>query len=153
MESKSGAAKHSERNVELNLRKRSDNNAFFENKRKVAEVKHNYLDSWLPILCNNPLRNLSPKPQYTKLVYIDGFAGPGKYKNKELGSPLVAYKLALEHHRIKKDGPEMIMIFIEKLAATCQDLLYNLQKYKYKNRHARNGKLISPYEFVGGSKF
>src|SRR5690348_16505804 len=43
-----------------------------------------YLDAWLPIL-GNTRRNQD-------LLYIDGFAGPGKYMNHSDGSPTVALR-------------------------------------------------------------
>jgi three-Cys-motif partner protein len=46
-----------------------------------------YLDRWFPILGK----------YYSRINYIDGFAGPGEYKEGEKGSPVLAIESALEH--------------------------------------------------------
>ena len=46
-----------------------------------------YLDAWVPILSHGG---------FQKAVYIDGFAGPGRYEGGEEGSPLVAMRAVLE---------------------------------------------------------
>jgi three-Cys-motif partner protein len=46
-----------------------------------------YLRAWFPILSRG--RN------FDRIIYIDGFAGPGRYKGGEDGSPIVALKAAL----------------------------------------------------------
>lgn len=46
-----------------------------------------YLNAWFPIL--------SRGPNFDRIIYIDGFAGPGRYKGGEDGSPIVALKAAL----------------------------------------------------------
>lgn len=42
-------------------------------------VLRNYLDAWLPILGSGSER----------ILFVDGFAGPGEYEGGEEGSPLV----------------------------------------------------------------
>ncbi|MFN7938338.1 MAG: three-Cys-motif partner protein TcmP [Bryobacteraceae bacterium] len=51
------------------------------------QILRKYLDAWLPILGTYNLR----------VVYVDGFAGPGKYTGGEPGSPIVALQAALTH--------------------------------------------------------
>lgn len=46
-----------------------------------------YLRAWFPILSRG--RN------FDRIIYIDGFAGPGRYQHGEDGSPIVALKAAL----------------------------------------------------------
>lgn len=46
-----------------------------------------YLDAWFPILAN---------ARKGGLLYIDGFCGPGSYKDGEDGSPLIALKSAVQ---------------------------------------------------------
>lgn len=45
-----------------------------------------YLDAWFPILASSKKGGL---------LYIDGFCGPGTYRNGEDGSPLIALKSAI----------------------------------------------------------
>lgn len=46
-----------------------------------------YLGAWFPIMARNN----------RKLVFLDGFAGPGVYDTGEPGSPLVALRSLVEH--------------------------------------------------------
>lgn len=50
------------------------------------DILRRYLQAWMPILtCGG----------FPRILYIDGFAGPGKYENGEDGSPIIALKAAL----------------------------------------------------------
>jgi three-Cys-motif partner protein len=67
-------------------------------------VLRNYLDAWLPIL-----------GRYNgRILFIDGFAGPGKYQYGEEGSPLIALNAFCEHRAKDKISAEVVFIFIEK---------------------------------------
>jgi len=48
------------------------------------QILRKYLDAWLPILGRHNSR----------IVYIDGFAGPGEYSGGEPGSPIIALEAA-----------------------------------------------------------
>jgi len=48
-----------------------------------------YLDAWFPILASIKLAK--------RVVFIDGFAGPGEYSKGEEGSPAIAMRAAFEH--------------------------------------------------------
>jgi len=64
-------------------------------------ILRRYLQAWIPILSS----------AHDRVVYIDGFAGPGVYSRGEDGSPVIALKSALEHaSRIKG---EIAFLFIE----------------------------------------
>ena len=66
-------------------------------------LKH-YLDGWFPILGR----------WNSRLLFIDGFAGPGKYEDGEPGSPLVALDCIRRHKRGNGlRGVELVCIFIE----------------------------------------
>lgn len=71
-----------------------------------TEAKHiilrKYLDAWLPIIARGS----------KKILYIDGFAGPGEYIGKKEGSPIIAINAVLEH--TAKIDSEIIMLFLEK---------------------------------------
>lgn len=51
------------------------------------EILGAYLRAWFPILGHSP--------NFDRIIYIDGFAGPGRYKQDEDGSPIIALKAAL----------------------------------------------------------
>ncbi len=46
-----------------------------------------YLRAWFPIIAQGS--------SFDRIIYIDGFAGPGRYKKGEDGSPIIALKAAL----------------------------------------------------------
>ena len=66
------------------------------------QILRKYLDAWLPILGTYNKR----------VVYVDGFAGPGRYTGGEPGSPIVALEAALTHQA--KLPSELVFLFIEK---------------------------------------
>ncbi len=69
-------------------------------------VKHlileKYLQAWFPILAR---RN-------GRIVYYDGFAGPGVYSKDENGSPLIALNAAKGHKY--QPGTELVFVFVEE---------------------------------------
>lgn len=84
-----------------------------------TEAKHAilkcYLGAWFPILAKTPRR----------LLYVDGFAGPGEYEGGEDGSPIVALQVARDHllkHKFERSGMELVFIFIEKDEARFENL-------------------------------
>jgi three-Cys-motif partner protein len=67
-------------------------------KHKILDC---YLDAWFPILAKYNGR----------IVYLDGFSGPGRYAGGEPGSPIVALQSAIAHRdRLK----EVVFCFIEE---------------------------------------
>ena len=68
--------------------------------RKHAILRR-YFEAWLPILSTTNGR----------VVYIDGFAGPGVYSGGEDGSPVIVLKAARDHRY--KPTTELCCIFVE----------------------------------------
>lgn len=87
------------------------------------EILRRYLQAWMPILASANGR----------IIYFDGFAGPGEYLdkkgNKVYGSPIIAIKSFLEHP-LKDKIKEVRFIFVEK----------TLQVFEYLKN------LLAPYE-------
>lgn len=79
-----------------------------------TEAKHailrKYLDAWLPIITR----------WNGRVLYIDGFAGPGEYMGGKDGSPIIAIKSVLEHKAELK--AEIMMLFIEADIKRCEYL-------------------------------
>lgn len=79
-----------------------------------TEAKHailrKYLDAWLPIMTR----------WNGRVLYIDGFAGPGEYIGGKDGSPIIAIKSVLEHKANIRS--EITMIFIEADKDRCEYL-------------------------------
>jgi len=67
-------------------------------------VLRSYLDAWLPILGMNRRR----------ILFIDGFAGPGKYSEGEDGSPIIALNALCEHRSKARIIAEVAFLFIEE---------------------------------------
>lgn len=69
------------------------------------EILRRYLDAWFPIMSKWNRR----------LIFFDGFAGPGIYQNGEPGSPLIALQHLIEHSAFARfsTGTEYIFSFCE----------------------------------------
>ncbi|MFQ5904324.1 MAG: three-Cys-motif partner protein TcmP [Candidatus Binatia bacterium] len=81
-------------------------------------ILRRYLDAWLPIMARHNGRILS----------VDGFAGPGRYRGGEEGSPIIALKALLDHPHFQRSlrQREVVFRFIEReedRAAALQDEL------------------------------
>jgi three-Cys-motif partner protein len=65
-----------------------------------------YLSAWFPIMAK----------WNSRLVVVDGFAGPGVYTGGEPGSPIIALKTLLDHDYFPNmsGGTEFVFIFIDE---------------------------------------
>ena len=80
------------------------------------QILRKYLDAWLPIL-----------GAYNKrIVYVDGFAGPGRYTGGEPGSPIVALEAARTHQA--QLPSELIFLLIEKDTDRADHLMGEIAK-------------------------
>lgn len=66
------------------------------------EILRRYLSAWFPIL----------NTYHSRIVYIDGFSGPGRYKGGETGSPIIAVEVAANHRKAMTG--EVIFWFIDE---------------------------------------
>ena len=66
------------------------------------EILRRYLGAWFPILGKYNQR----------VVYIDGFSGPGRYKGGEPGSPIIALREALKHGK-RLNNVNLSFIFMD----------------------------------------
>jgi three-Cys-motif partner protein len=60
-----------------------------EHSRAKHAILRRYLGGWLPVMSK----------WNSRLVLVDGFAGPGRYVGGEDGSPLIMLKAFLDHTR------------------------------------------------------
>lgn len=95
------------------------------NKSPHTAAKHNilrkYVQAWSAILAQGSSDR--------RIIYIDGFAGPGEYIGGEDGSPILVLKSLKEHQlREKFRGTEFVNIFIEKNPKRCQNLEKVIEK-------------------------
>jgi three-Cys-motif partner protein len=63
-----------------------------------------YLDGWFPVISRHAGR----------ILFVDGFAGPGRYKGGEEGSPVIALKALRDHPYRSHMKAEFVFLFIEK---------------------------------------
>ena len=76
-------------------------------------VLRSYLDGWFPILSR----------WNGRLLFVDGFAGPGQYLGGERGSPLVALECIRRHRQEGRlNGIEVVCLFIESDGARAEHL-------------------------------
>lgn len=83
-------------------------------------VLRRYLDAWLPILGFGQQR----------ILFIDGFAGPGRYEGGEDGSPVIAVKAFVEHTARSRIQAEVKFLFIEGEEDRARFLEGVLEPYK-----------------------
>lgn len=74
-----------------------------EHTRAKHAILRSYLGAWFPILSR----------WQSRIVFIDGFAGPGEYEGGEIGSPLIALETAV-NHSANLSGTEIVFVFIEE---------------------------------------
>lgn len=66
------------------------------------EILRRYLGAWFPIMSKWNRR----------LIFFDGFAGPGIYAGDEIGSPLIALKVLIEHAHFSSFGANTVYLFL-----------------------------------------
>ena len=71
--------------------------------RAKHEILRRYLQAWTPILTRGG---------FPEIMYVDGFAGPGRYSKGEDGSPVIALRVALEQRA--HVAATIRFVFIEK---------------------------------------
>ena len=71
--------------------------------RGKHQVLRNYLNAWLPIMAT---RN-------GRILFIDGFSGPGQYEGGEDGSPLIAMKALCDHSAKGHFRAKIVFLFVD----------------------------------------
>ncbi|MEM2954320.1 MAG: three-Cys-motif partner protein TcmP [Candidatus Bathyarchaeia archaeon] len=99
-------------------------------------ILENYLKAWFPILFK----------WEDKIIYLDGFAGPGLYAGGEIGSPIIALKTALEH-KLSERFKEIIFFFIEKDKKRAE-ILSMILKQKFPNLPKNIKYIVESSEFA-----
>lgn len=112
-----------------------------------TEAKHailrSYLGAWFPILAT----------AHKRILYIDGFAGPGEYEGGEDGSPIIALEVARDHvlgSKLQRPGMDLVFIFIERDEARCNNLKQKLAKLQLPSNFKIRTKCDSFEHAFGG---
>ena len=83
-----------------------------EHTRGKHLVLRSYLNAWFPVMGQSNGR----------ILFVDGFAGPGEYEAREPGSPLIAINSLAEHRAKSMIRAEPIFMFIEQDAERAEHL-------------------------------
>src|SRR5881394_2232996 len=83
--------------------------------RAKHRVLRAYLDAWIPIMGQQALRMRDYTIGEPRLLLVDGFAGPGRYRDGEPGSPLIMLDALASHAALPRLGDlRFIYLFIEQ---------------------------------------
>lgn len=75
--------------------------------RAKHELLRRYLGAWYGVFASSRIHG--------RLIYLDGFAGPGAYSGGEPGSPLIALDALINHSSFSNwHGIKFVFLFIEK---------------------------------------
>lgn len=92
-----------------------------EHTRAKHDILAYYLDAWFPILSSG----------YGRVLFIDGFAGRGRYTGGEPGSPVIALDHLLKHSAWRRmRNREFVFLFVEKDADNAASLEQVIEEYK-----------------------
>jgi len=76
-------------------------------------VLRSYIDAWIPVIAQTELKQR--RGEKPRLLMVDGFAGPGVYKDGEDGSPLIMLKALTGHKAFDSFGNfDFLFLFIEQ---------------------------------------
>jgi three-Cys-motif partner protein len=100
--------------------------AFFDDKKEAARLKHEILRRYLPRFIMMP----GSTSQGGKVVYIDGFAGRGRYRSGETGSPMIAAELARD---LAASNRDVSCIYVERRPRYCDSLRSELSAIKHRH--------------------
>jgi three-Cys-motif partner protein len=86
------------------------------------EILRRYLGAWFPIMSK----------WNSRLIFFDGFAGPGIYQSGEIGSPLIALQVLIQHPLFSSfgQGTEYLFLFCESDPRRFASLQQRLDAYK-----------------------
>lgn len=84
-----------------------------------TEAKHRvlraYVDAWFPVMAQQALKVNQGSSEGPRLLVVDGFAGPGRYKDGQPGSPLILLEALLAQPLLPRWGAVTFMfLFIEQ---------------------------------------
>jgi three-Cys-motif partner protein len=101
-------------------------------------ILEGYLKAWMPIITAQSARMGARRT----VRYIDAFAGAGEYSNGEVGSPIVALNVALNHKK-QFDSP-LRLLFVEQRDDRFRHLSQLLQPLKTQVLASTNVKWTDP---------
>ena len=86
------------------------------------ELLRKYLNAWFPIL--------TAQGYNRRIIFLDGFAGPGIYADEEPGSPLIAIQALVGHpYFANLSEIEFVFVFVEKETERFKSLEREIEKF------------------------
>lgn len=106
------------------------------------DLLRKYLNAWFPILTTQGF--------HRRVIFFDGFAGPGIYKGGEPGSPIIALQALVDHkHFPRLTHTDFVFIFVEER----QDRFISLEQEVQKFWRTRGGQPENVYIYSFNSRF
>jgi len=99
--------------------------SFFVERKAAAILKHGILGRYLRIFCS---KTGFRSPNH-RVIYLDGYAGPGMYDSGEPGSPALAVATAERF----ADCRELYGIYVENDPALAQQLQARLERTEHQH--------------------
>ncbi len=93
-----------------------------EHTKAKHEILKRYLYPWYGALGSSKKR----------IIYFDGFCGPGKYIGGEPGSPIIAIEIALQMSK-KLSNTEVIFVFVDESKERIAHLKNEIKRYSIPN--------------------
>lgn len=83
------------------------------------EILRHYLGGWFPVLSS----------WNGRVIFLDGFAGPGRYSNGEPGSPIIALRTLIDHTAFNRLKCEFLFLFCEADPQRASNLEREIEAY------------------------
>jgi three-Cys-motif partner protein len=114
--------------------------SFFDEQRAAAVLKHGILRRYLEVFA----RKTGVRSSGRRVVFLDGYAGPGAYESGAPGSPVLAAQTAATLDGIR----DLQLVFVEKKADTYDQLVSQLEASGRTNWVAYRGTIEENMEHV-----
>ena len=97
-----------------------ENKRFFEESKKQSEIKSDivskYFDAWAQVIIST---KIDIQHHEKKIAYIDLFAGPGRYSDGTISTPLMVLEKAIENEQLRQC---LVTLFNDKDEANSNSL-------------------------------
>jgi three-Cys-motif partner protein len=103
--------------------------------RAKHELLRRYLGGWFPIMTRHR----------TKVIYLDGYCGPGRYESSEPGSPVIALNTLLDHsYRQNMTAKQFLFLFNDDDQARIDELQRVLEAERQRRGGAWPPYVVEP---------
>lgn len=111
--------------------------SYFEGKKPWSKTKDDLLRTYLYVFF---IKVYSTRYE---IVYVDGFAGAGKYEDGTIGSPMLALEAATVANRNAKFHPKVNFVFSEKRKDHSECLLSAVRNSSYTKRYRDDAVVLN----------